>query len=317
LGPGLLDGLHGRRLAPYHPGPGAHEFQGQMLAHAHLGLLAEAADLALREAHAIGSKRGALKSDSQGQDTAAAVARRLESWWAAPGLEAPEPNKPPGTASASAPPTWELPPPVGCHRAFCESGHFQCFTTYTPRHTDFDLAKRVLPTAAAAAAASSQGRAHPKAALPRWGPRPQGHPKGTWAIASPPNTNADHHKSFGYLDFKFSLRGDKDSGELLLGFTSTLEGSPVVCCQPQCPWGKCKGDQVLLEDPAAVAWALDGKGVRPFKGGKKGGGLHPHEAALAKAGTCVVVARAAEPGEHVLGVKVLQGAAFLSHLLVY
>ena len=202
LGPGLLegldglDGLHGRRLAPYHPGPGAHEFQGQMLAHAHLGLLAEAADLALREAHAIGRKRGALKSDSQGQDSAAAVARRLESWWAAPGLEAPEPNKPPGTASASAPPTWKLPPPVGCHRAFCESGHFQCFTTYTPRHADFDLAKLVLPTAAAAAA-SSQGRAQPKAALPRWGPRPQGHPKGTWAIASPPNTNADHHKSFG------------------------------------------------------------------------------------------------------------------------
>lgn len=35
-----------RRLAPFHPGPGAHEWQGQMLAHAHLGLLLEALGIA-------------------------------------------------------------------------------------------------------------------------------------------------------------------------------------------------------------------------------------------------------------------------------
>ena len=44
-----------RRLAPYHPGPGAHAFQGEALAFSHLGVLLEGLDqllAAIREAAA-------------------------------------------------------------------------------------------------------------------------------------------------------------------------------------------------------------------------------------------------------------------------
>mmetsp|Transcript_86230 Transcript_86230/g.167106 ORF Transcript_86230/g.167106 Transcript_86230/m.167106 type:complete len:522 (+) Transcript_86230:92-1657(+) len=103
-----------RRLAPFHPGPGAHEWTGQMLAHAHLALLIGAVEIAERAASALSPT-----SAKEGQEAVAKLSGSLSSHWQ---------------------PATPLPPPAGCHGPYCLSTSAHCFSTYTPRSPEADLA---------------------------------------------------------------------------------------------------------------------------------------------------------------------------------
>jgi len=86
-----------------------------------------------------------------------------------------------------------------------------------------------------------------------------------------------------------------------------------VACQPQCPWGKCKANQRLLNDAASVAWALDGLSRSPPDPKT----LPEHDKPFDKDGVCVVIGHVQKPGKHELSVTVKDGIVFLSHLLFF
>lgn len=252
-----------------------------MLAHAHLSLLLEAIGIAESAASAI-SGSGGLSSEEQAEKLVNALSPR----WASNSVPMPE--------------------PAGCHSPYCLSTSAQCFSTYTPRSPDADLAALAVGPALGVdldinhdgkGGASSSGKLS------------------TWVVALPPGMDLEHHASFGYLDFKLALRGDKSSGVLNLAFTATLKdgaGSPVVVCQPQCPWGKCKANQRLLHDSRSVKFSLDGKALVPPDPKT----MPIHDQAFDKEGVCIVVGYA-QKGKHKLSVEVLGGIIFISHLLFF
>jgi hypothetical protein len=248
-----------------------------------------------------------------GPDAADALAAQLAPLWT------------PGLASV------ELPAPLGCFKPYCEHRHAQCFSTYTPRSPAADLAALAVRPSGSFGGSSSGNSSSSRSSsgsgdgvgggtAGEWpglpvvlDAGPGQYPRGTWAVSLPPGADFAQHAAFGYLDFKFSLRGSPTSGWLALRFTSTLPHSPLVACQPQCPWGKCKGGQRLLSDASAVAWTLDGQPLTL----PKPEALPQEDKAFQKEGVCVVLGRAGAAGAHELAAKVLDGTVFMSHLLFF
>mmetsp|Transcript_34122 Transcript_34122/g.62399 ORF Transcript_34122/g.62399 Transcript_34122/m.62399 type:complete len:106 (+) Transcript_34122:378-695(+) len=85
-----------------------------MLAHAHLVLLIDAVKIAERAASALSSTSG-----KEGQEAMAKLSGSLSSHWQ---------------------PATPLPPPAGCHGPYYMSISAHCFSTYTPRSPEADLA---------------------------------------------------------------------------------------------------------------------------------------------------------------------------------
>jgi len=94
--------------------PKATQNSGQMLAHAHLVLLIDAVKIAERAASALSSTSG-----KEGQEAMAKLSGSLSSHWQ---------------------PATPLPPPAGCHGPYYMSISAHCFSTYTPRSPEADLA---------------------------------------------------------------------------------------------------------------------------------------------------------------------------------
>lgn len=171
----------------------------------------------------------------------------------------------------------QLPEPLGCPAALCAARFAQCATTFEPR-------------AQGALLDHVQGQG--------------------WALRLPPGqdgANFERHKSFGYLDFKFGLRGAAPDGPLVLEVTTTVPlddegGSPLVVCQPPCPWGRCKAGQVALSAPGAVEWFLD-DARKPLEVPDEKS-LPEWARQLSTPDVCVVVALGVAPGDHTLYVTV-------------
>jgi len=160
-----------RRLAPYHPGPGAHAWQGQMLAHAHLGLLLEALDVAESAASKVLSDSGFVGGGG-GPAAGEALVVLLEKRW--------DGGRGKGKHGS-------FPPPIGCHEPYCGAGRAQCFSTYTPRAPAADLASLVV----------TPGGGPVPSMLGDPGDGRQQRPLPEWVLALPPGADFEKHASFG------------------------------------------------------------------------------------------------------------------------
>ena len=253
-----------------------------------------------------------------GPEAADAVAEQLASHWSKTAATSTSTS-----SSAESPPPHgqhHLPDPLGCHKPYCEARHAQCFSTYTPRSPTADLASLAVEHPASGSSSSDSSGGSNGDTTKEWSGLPvvldasPGHfPRNTWTVSLPPGAEMEKHASFGYLDFKFSLRGDSKSGVLALRFTTTIDQSPLVVCQPQCPWGTCKGGQRLLNDHTAVTWRLNGDKISIPKPEK----LPQEDKAFQKEGVCAVLGRAGATGSHELTAEVHDGVVFVSHLLFF
>ena len=280
-----------RRLAPFHPGPGAHEFQGTALAYAHLGVLIEGIEAALK---AITKASDAPANGIEQDEDTEVLVGQLQG----------------GSGHQS------MPRPIGCHPAYCgNASSSRCYTTYDPHGPSVDLRDLVKGGRPPAIRHDSFGGANEAAkSIVTTG-------KSGWVLAAPPGLDFEHHAAYGYLDFKYALMGRPTSGTLTLQFSvepaadSTVRTTPVVVCQPQCPWGKCKADQRTLEDDDSVHYLLDGVSTKPIAETT----LEPHDRLLAKKGVCCVVGYVDKPQKkaimHELSIDVAAGLVLISHLL--
>jgi len=263
-----------------------------------------------------------------GPEAADALAEQLASHWS-------RSSSATGTSSSSAESQQHqqyhsLPEPLGCHKPYCEARHAQCFSTYTPRSPAADLASLAVEKPAnsgssggstgSSSSSSSANNIISGAAEKQYSglpvvldANPGRFPRNTWTVSLPPGAEMEKHASFGYLDFKFSLRGDAQSGVLTLRFTTTIDQSPLVVCQPQCPWGKCKGGQRFLSDRTAITWTLNGDKITI----PKPESLPEEDRAFQKDGVCAVLGRAGSTGLHELTAEVHDGVVFMSHLLFF
>ena len=310
-----------RRLAPFHPGPGAHEFQGTALAYSHLGLLVEGIDAALDAIAAAASKRAGNDEEGLAEEEEEEVATKG-------GGDSAE------AASLARHVAGErrsnlgdpFPPPIGCHPTYCgNASETHCFTTYEPHGPAaglIDLVKGPRPPAMRHGTSGAFAGKNTAAAS-----------GSGWTLAVPPGLDFESHAAYGYLDFKYALFGRPSSGTLTLQFTvqpsthkkkksmttttttTKTATTPVVVCQPQCPWGKCKADQRILDDVSSVRYRLDGVEATPIDEGA----LPSHDRPLVKKGVCCIVGYVKKPPSrattHELSVDVKAGLVLISHLL--
>ena len=142
-----------------------------------------------------------------------------------------------------------------------------------------------------------------------------------------------------YLDRKWALRGEEDSGWLALTFEVTKPGTPVAVCEVACAWNKCPEARGSLLD--AVAYELgeapkEKDGQEPPLGGEAHASLPQAQVVRTEAGTAPLLKmlvsskvcfeikaadssaqRGLNIGSHILRMRVTQRKKYvlLSHLI--